>query len=361
MSLWNPLRRLLGETQPGPPPAAPIAPQHPPAPRAPPEPPSGATDAAPEALSAADADAAAGAGDLDLHRQVTAQLLSCAELHGGPASAAEQAVIERLAVLAGGTLQADLVPRLPSVLPRLMGLARREETAPRELAEIVSRDPALVGEVVRLANSPYYRRAREIDDLQGAVLVLGQTGLLQLVTRVAARPIFNLAHGRFGHHAGGLLWELTERGAHACAFLRSGHADAFAAYLAGMGAGVGFIAAVRVLDQAYLVPQAPASAAFHDALWQQAAALSLQAARQWDFPDAALQALAQRAAAARGGAQAPEPGGLARALQAAEHAAQAMQLGWPAGQPARAGSDDEARARAELERAGAAPGTGPNP
>ena len=348
MALWNPLRRLFADAQPGTPPAAPKPSESPAAAAAPPAPPR------PGPVAASAAAPRAASSDLVLHRRVTAQVLSCIGLHDGPASAAEQAVIERLAALAGAGLVADLVPRLPAVLPRLMSLARRDEAAPRELADLVSRDPSLVGEVVRLANSPHYRRARDITDLQGAVLVLGQTGLLQLVTRVAARPIFNLAQGRFGRHAGSLLWDLSERCAHACAFLRSGHGDAFAAYLAGMGAWVGFIAAVRVLDQDYQAPQAPASATFHDALWQQAAALSVRAARQWSFPDAALQALAQRAGAAPDvGADAAAqamPDALARALHAAERAAQSQLGSPPPGGPAAAASDDEARARAELER-----------
>ncbi|KAI1696620.1 HDOD domain-containing protein [Ditylenchus destructor] len=51
---------------------------------------------------------------------------------------------------------------------------------------------------MRLANSPRYRPEREITDLSGAVFLLGQQGLNQLVMSVALRPIFNQAKGRYG-------------------------------------------------------------------------------------------------------------------------------------------------------------------
>jgi HD-like signal output (HDOD) protein len=336
MALWNPLRRLFGHDNGAPEVTVPPAPAAPPRPQvvAPPPP----VPELPPAINA-------GVSDRELDYRFVALLL------GSPApvvapTPAERAVIDQLGALAERGLDPELVPRLPAVLPRLIALSRRDDAAPRELAGLLARDPALVGEVVQLANSPRYRTAREIEDLQGALMVLGQMGLSQLVTRAAMRPIFNLAQGRFGRHAGGRLWELSERVAVAAAALRQGRTDAFAAYLAGTVAPVGLMAAVRVLDQRYAAPEPPASVAFHLALWQQAARVAAQAARQWSFPEEVVQALDERARHAAAGA-----GELALAVQAADRAAR-RQLLAAAGVALEGGaaSPDEARADTELDQ-----------
>ena len=310
MALWNPLRKFFGE---------------PPAPPAPPAARPGVPAPARAVSAAAPAPAAAALAPTDgpaLDRAFSAQLLVTGPLLDGPPAPAEQAVLDLLAGMAAQGLDPALVPRLPAVLPKLMSLVRRDDVSPRELADLLGRDPSLVGEVVRLANSARYRPVREITDLQGAVLVLGQIGLAQLVTRVAVRPIFNAAQGRFGRAAAAPMWDLAERCAHACAALRAGQADVFAAYLAGTAAHVGLMASVRVLDQSYGAQEPPASTGFHDALWRHAAQLSVHAARDWAFPENVVAALAQRA-----GTAPRDPGdALATALLAADRAAKRQLL-----------------------------------
>jgi len=219
--------------------------------------------------------------DLDL--RFSALLLGLRELRPGPIVAAERGVIEAIEQLARDGDDPRLIPRLPVVLPRLISLVRRDDASPRELAESLASDPTLVGEVVRIANSPRYRSGRDIANLQQAVIVLGQRGLVQLVMQAAVRPIFNIEQGRFSKVAGTRPWDLAERCAHAGAYLCGGTADPFQAYLGGLVANVGWIPSLRALDAIYVERRPPDTLAFHAALVKGAGRLSSRIARLWNF------------------------------------------------------------------------------
>ena len=305
--MWNPLRRLLA------PKPAPT-----PAPRA-------AAAAEQPVLADAQPNATQGQGDdgpLDL--RFSAWLLELEPREADAPSAAEEQVLAHLAALTTAGRDAALVPRLPAALPRLLSLVRRPEVSVRELAAHLSGDQAMVGEVVRLANSPRYRPSREIRSLEEAVQLLGQLGLEQLVSRVMLSPVFSARQGRFGRSANARLWELADRCAHGCAFLRQPHGDGFEAYLAGMAAQTGWLVSLRALDRHYADATPPASMPFHAGLAALSARLALRIAQNWDFPAPSLTALEVRAR------QAPAaPDSLAFALQLADRNAKRQLLGLP--------------------------------
>jgi HD-like signal output (HDOD) protein len=215
------------------------------------------------------------------------------------------AVLDSLDALARGGQDPDL-PRLPRVLPQLMSLTRREEVGAREISETLAHDPALVGEVLHLANSPLYRGHQELTRLDDAVARLGQLGIRQLVTQVAMRPIFNRGAGRFSSQAGTKLWALSERCAHAATYLNAGEVeracDPFNAYLAGLMAHVGTMASLRVLDQAGAPSRGPLSlksTGFHRSYLAANALLSARLATHWGLPPEVCEALQRRGEALR--------------------------------------------------------------
>jgi HD-like signal output (HDOD) protein len=239
-------------------------------------------------------------------------------------SAAEQQVLAHLAALTTAGRDAALVPRLPAALPRLLSLVRRPDASVRELASHLAGDQAMVGEVVRLANSPRYRPSREISSIEDAVQLLGQIGLEQLVSRVMLSPVFSARQGRFGREANTRLWDLADRCAHGCAFLRQPHGDGFDAYLAGMAAQTGWLVSLRALDRHYADAAPPDSLPFHQGLAALSARLALRIAQNWDFPAAAVAALdvhARKLPAA--------PDSLAHALALADRNAKRQLLGLP--------------------------------
>ncbi|MGY4829521.1 HDOD domain-containing protein [Sphaerotilaceae bacterium SBD11-9] len=260
------------------------------------------------------------ASDTDITRLFTATLLGAPALRDEAPSTAEQIVLKRLenAARAGGDEQ--LVPRMPAVLPKLMRLLRRDDMAVHELIDLLRREPALLGEVMRIANSPLYAGTQTLTSLDAAIALLGQRGIQQVVCRATMAPVFDLTQGRFGATAGTLLLDQAEACAHDCATRRIGSTDHFDAYLAGMVANTGLIVALRLLDQQQ-VQTAPAGCAFHDRLVTLSARVSAHVARQWRLSEAvslAVESLAQPAQA--------DASGLAAALRLADQASKVQVL-----------------------------------
>jgi HD-like signal output (HDOD) protein len=291
-------------------------------------------------------DAQPGPFDRNADRRFSALLLGVTALRAAQIEPAEQRLIERIRGLVHDGAEANLLPRLPVVLPRLISIVRRDDVAARELAERLSLDPTLVGEVVRLANSPRYRTSREISDLQDAVIVLGQRGLIQIVIAATLRPIFDARHGRFSRVAGTLVWDLAQRRSAACAAL-SDDADRFHAFLAGMVADIGMIVALRALDDEYDQARAPDTEAFHDALADAVARLSGRVARQWEFHPKVCAAVERRASSRPGG----KDDDLVRALRTADRISKFHLLApAPDGAALDGLSEPERRCYVELER-----------
>ena len=116
---------------------------------------------------------------------------------------------------------ADLVPRVPAVIPQLLRSLRDDSMSGADLSRQLAQDVVLVAEVIREANSPYYRPAAPIKTIEGAVMLLGQNGMRMLLARVAFRPIISSQSGPFALQAAPLVWRQSE----ACA-LAGQHAGA---------------------------------------------------------------------------------------------------------------------------------------
>lgn len=271
----------------------------------------------------------------------SALLIGVAALCERQPSAVEQSVLRRLGEAARATGEEHLVPRMPAVLPKLIGLIRRDDVAVHELTELLGREPALLGEVMRVANSPFYRGTQTLTSLEAAVAQLGQRGIHDVVSRAVMAPVFDLKPGRLNPAAGTLLWEQADGCARACARECAGAAERFDAYLAGMVANTGLIVALRLLEQPP-AGAAPASLDFHRQLATLSPRLSARIARQWCLPDTVVLAVESLAEPADGAVS-----GLAAALRRADRASKAQvmaDLGGAGSQDA--GPDHPARGRA---------------
>ena len=222
----------------------------------------------------------------------------------------ENLVLDELARLARQPeTAAGLVPRVPAVIPQLLRSLREEGTSSGELARQVAQDPTVVAEVIREVNSPHYRPAAPVRNIEGALMLLGQNGLRMLLARVAFRPVIGVQGGRLARQAAPPVWRHAEKCALAASLLAPAlGADPFEAYLAGLMRNVGLVVAVRVIDQVDGAGALPRSDAFAAALHDSARLLSARIAAQWDFPPPVTAAIRQ----------AGEPGGppLAQALRA---------------------------------------------
>lgn len=225
---------------------------------------------------------------------------------------------------------AELVPRVPELIPRLLRSLRDESVGTGELAGQVAEDVVLVAEVLREANSAYYRPATPIKTLDAAIMMLGQNGLRMLLARVAFRPIIKLQEAGFARRAAPLVWGHSEKCAVAASLMASAvGADIFESCLAGLMQDVGLVVAFRLADRACLNGKVPSSVSFGVELLAHSRQLSAAIARHWDFPGQVAAAIAQ--------AGEPDGSSLAQALAQGDRIAK-LRLLIDAGQVA---EDDE--------------------
>jgi len=207
----------------------------------------------------------------------------------------EEALLRRLQIVAE-RFDVRSLPRLPAVLPQLLLALKNDDVAGAELARLVGRDPMLVGEVMRVSRSIYYRTLHSIQSLQHAVVLLGQDGLRRVATQHMMKPILQASAGVHGLVAGQRLWDHAERCAHASAFLgKFAACDPFEAYLAGIVCNTGTGAVIHLLSMEETAAPETLSPAFLDGCAQLGASLTLRAARHWELPGAVIQALQEHA------------------------------------------------------------------
>lgn len=190
---------------------------------------------------------------------------------------------------------ADLVRRMPGVIPQLLQSLRTEDFSGAELARKISHDVVLVAAVIRIANSSLYKSKEAITSIEHAILVLGQTGLRQLITSVAFKPIIDLKSGHFTKSIAPRIWEHSERCAVANRILAEGEAVVpFDAFLVGLIQNVGLIVALRVIDQLSDQKQSIGSSSFCSSLVDYGRRISVGIAREWNFPAAVVRAVEEQ-------------------------------------------------------------------
>lgn len=195
-------------------------------------------------------------------------------------------------LLASDISHNTLVPRLPAVIPKIMSTLRDQSSSSADLASELGRDAVLVSEVIRLANSPYYRVGQNVTSLERAVFVLGQVGVRQLVTNAAFMPMINFNSGHFTKLSGTTLWDQSEKTAIACdCMAKQQKTDRFNAYLMAIVQNVGLTVALQILDRNFDGSQAPHSVLFQERLINRSRELSCVIAKQWGFPATVLDAL----------------------------------------------------------------------
>ncbi|WP_200374405.1 HDOD domain-containing protein [Thiocystis violacea] len=217
-----------------------------------------------------------------------------------PLTASETGLLEAFEQLIQGEHgSTNLVPRLPTVVPQLMRSLKDETITGARLSRQIEKDPVLVGEAIRLANSPFYRRRRKIESIEQAVVLLGHNGLRQLIARVAFYPILNLQTGHVTKLVGPRLWSQSEKCALVCRCLaRKERSDPFVAYLAGLVNNLGLLVGFRLMDRLLVArPDAlPGSCEFYRRFIAQAGRLSHRIVEEWGFPEAVAVALDEKAA-----------------------------------------------------------------
>ena len=194
----------------------------------------------------------------------------------------------------------QLVPRLPSVIPRLMRTLRDPEASAKDYVDIINKDPAISAAVLQLANSVYFNRTRQhVADIELAVVNLGIEGLRSALSAAVMQPIIqrrSVYFSEFGHR----LWRHSLCCAVTCEILAQQRGlIPFQAYLLGLTHDIGKITLFSELCkqlQAQGVKNAPGYEVFAPLMASLSAPLSLWIAKDWELPAPICAALEQQIA-----------------------------------------------------------------
>ncbi len=100
------------------------------------------------------------------------------------------------------------LPAAPRVVPELMKLLNQTDVDSSKVVKLISFDPALTANVLRICNSAYFGAASPTSDLQEAVTRLGFQQVYQLVAAAtgarmlgAAQPGYGLNQGELWKHS----------------------------------------------------------------------------------------------------------------------------------------------------------------
>ncbi len=214
--------------------------------------------------------------------------------------------------LAADPLSDRYFPRRPMLMPQLLSAVNDPDAPPLKLAGIISQDPVLTGNILRLANSVYFRlSAVPVESIQRAVVVCGTDGLQSLAATALVQPVFrggSAEHSRFP----AVLWERCTQAsiaAEACA-RQWCPTDRQAAQLLALLSALGPLVAYRVVEDQYRAQPGlkPAPAVFLQVIDRFARVMAARIATLWQSPP--------RIVAALQGEQAGDP--LVRALRGGE-------------------------------------------
>ncbi len=203
------------------------------------------------------------------------------------------ALFERLAT------EPKYVMRRPMMLPQLLRAVHDKKSTQHQLANIFARDPALAGNLLKVANSPVYRVSEDpVESLDRAVAMLGTDGLHSLIATVLVQPVFKLAATHYPRFPE-IVWEHTFRAASAAENHASlvENSDPFAAQLLALTMGLGAIVVYRiVIDRAQTLLNGitPHPAVIISLIDSQCAGVAKRVAASWDLSERVLTALEEQ-------------------------------------------------------------------
>lgn len=206
-----------------------------------------------------------------------------------------------LATLEDAAGQSKYLPRRPSVVPQLLRTMNDPQASRREIATIISRDPALAADLLTIANSAWYRTSpTPIESIDRAVAVLGNDGIRSLLSAAILQPMFRMPPGPFQHFPQ-VAWDYAAAASIASESIAAlaESDDPFAAQLLALLVGVGGIIVFRVALDTYsnegtLRPSPEAVAMLID---RQAAPVARRIATRWELSERMIGALNDQSAA----------------------------------------------------------------
>lgn len=190
------------------------------------------------------------------------------------------------------------LPPLPSVVLELIESLGQEDVSAAQFAAKISRDQALAAKALRLANSSFYGRGRQVSSVADAIAVLGLRTVRSIVTAAGLAGSFRRSPG-FDHDA---FWRHSIASA-LCAQALAGElrrSDAELAFTVGLLHDIGRLALASAFAPAYAEVEqwrrdqdCPDGEAERAVLGIDHAEVGALIARQWNFAPAIVDAIGQ--------------------------------------------------------------------
>ncbi|BCD98576.1 HDOD domain-containing protein [Marinagarivorans cellulosilyticus] len=194
--------------------------------------------------------------------------------------------------------RAHAIPRLPSVIPKLLRSLRDPTSSAKDYVAIIIKDPVMSAAVLKLANSVYFNPVgAHIDEIDRAVVKLGIQGLRSVLSAAVMQPIIQRESPYFSQ-TGQRLWVHSLNCAVACEVIgQSRQLDRYKVYLLGLVHDIGKITLFSELCKQFKLNEtadAPGHSAFAPTMKKISAHLSYIIACDWDLPEDICVALKQQ-------------------------------------------------------------------
>ena len=164
-----------------------------------------------------------------------------------PVFTAVQKILERIEA------RPEYIPRRPSLLPKLLATVNDNEATLAEMSQIIAQDPALTGNLLRIANSPIYRTNNlPVESIDRAVTLVGVRGIRSIIATALLQPLMSSSGGVFGRFPEA-VWEHTLYSAMAAEThaTQIENAEPFVAQLVGLLYGLSAIVVFRIVRDQY--------------------------------------------------------------------------------------------------------------
>jgi HD-like signal output (HDOD) protein len=235
----------------------------------------------------------------EIFRQLSQLSLGVAEL-GHPLPEHDRIVAAALTAIGDAATQRKYAPRRPNLLPQLMRAVADEDVTRRELVSIIARDPSLVGSLLKMANSAYYRvTPQPIESIDRAIVMLGSDGLRSLIATALIQPIFEVSMAGGFPRFPEVVWQHALLSAHAAiphaAIVE--RVDQFAAELLCLVSGLAEIVLFRAAMDHYASSsrqKQPAPIVMASLLASQSATFAWQIGASWELSEHMLVALEEQ-------------------------------------------------------------------
>ena len=186
-------------------------------------------------------------------------------------------------------LEAKNLPSMPSAAVDVLRLCREEDTTLNDLADVISRDPALAAKLLRYSNSSLFNLGQEVTTLQRATLLLGMKSVQMMSLS------FSLV-GSLPHEGNSLdfdeFWKRSVAQAVAARLLMSttGHVAEDEAFLCGLLSNIGQLVMALALEPYADVLDAagdrwPTAEFEQDILGFHGGDVGGALLKEWDLPD----------------------------------------------------------------------------